>query len=68
MAEYVERKYEYREEVKRALEEASRYIDDLFDSLDGSRTAGVDITFRVRPGSIIGVDIKLITNGELLKR
>nr|DAI88268.1 MAG TPA: hypothetical protein [Caudoviricetes sp.] len=54
--------------MKRALEEASSYIDDLFDSLDGSRTAGVDITFRVRPGSIIGVDIKLITNGELLKR
>lgn len=68
MAEYEERKYEYCEELKKALDKSKEFIDAIFESLDGNKTAGVDIVFSVRPDSIVGVEVKLITNGELLKR
>lgn len=59
-------KEDIREELKSSVDGMKRYIDNLFDSLDASRTSGLDITFRVRPGKKVDVDVVLMSDSHFL--
>lgn len=61
-------KEDIQEELKSVVDDMKRYIDNLFDSLDASRTSGIDITFRVRPGALVSVDVVLKSDSELLSK
>ena len=61
-------KEDIQEELKGSVDDMKRYIDNLFESLDASRTSGIDITFRVRPGEMVSVDVVLLSNNKLLSK
>lgn len=61
-------KEDIQEELKSSVDDMKRYIDNLFESLDASRTSGIDITFRVRPGEMVSVDVVLLSNNKLLSK
>lgn len=61
-------KEDIQEKLNSSVDGMKRYIDNLLESLDASRTSGIDITFRVRPGEKVSVDVVLQSDSELLSK
>lgn len=61
-------KEDIQEELKSVVDDMKRFTDNFFESIDASQTLGIDITFRVRLGELVSVDVVRKSDSELLSK